>query len=498
MNAVMQRTTTRLAALVCAGLGLVASAFAQPATPSEQPEVWHLNVKAQAVARPALQYSLLFRPIDQVPGNAAPLYLMAMREAARIDVPPVDKNALAGKGLPPTDEGDMMYYYLALPLEKLPVKDLEEFMRPYESALVQLDAATQREYCRWELPVRDKGVETLVPYLNDARHLTNVASLRVRLHAARGEHAEALRGLRAIFELARDIGTDGLLFQALVGNGLAAVGVDRIREIVQEPGGPPNLYWPLANLPRPFSDLREALEWENVGLMTSLPPLKKLADGKTFTADDWRELVERQSQLAMISATRERPAVSLNSALGPAASGALIYPEAKRYLLSHGMPAEKVDALPVSEALGRYLLSEYQAGFDEMTKWAGLPYWQAQPGMQRWQQELFKPTASTPVRALLHSLPAVGRAASVFAKFDARIAALQTVEALRAYAAAHDGKLPDSLDALDAADTPAPLNPMTGKPFAYHVEADRAIIEIPAVPGEPPRTGLRVEVTIVK
>jgi hypothetical protein len=45
------------------------------------------------------------------------------------------------------------------------------------------------------------------------------------------------------------------------------------------------------------------------------------------------------------------------------------------------------------------------------------------------------------------------------------MAALRVVEALRHYAATHDGKLPDNLSRLS--ETPIANDPFTGKPFGY-------------------------------
>jgi hypothetical protein len=55
------------------------------------------------------------------------------------------------------------------------------------------------------------------------------------------------------------------------------------------------------------------------------------------------------------------------------------------------------------------------------------------------------------------------------------LAALTAVEALRTYAAAHDGKLPEQLS--DVTETPVPDNPATGWPFEYHVESGMATLK---------------------
>jgi hypothetical protein len=65
-------------------------------------------------------------------------------------------------------------------------------------------------------------------------------------------------------------------------------------------------------------------------------------------------------------------------------------------------------------------------------------------------------------------------------RLDRRVAALRAVEALRLHAAAHDGRLPNSLDPVKA--VPVPDDPMTGKPFPYRREGESAVLTGPASP----------------
>jgi hypothetical protein len=69
---------------------------------------------------------------------------------------------------------------------------------------------------------------------------------------------------------------------------------------------------------------------------------------------------------------------------------------------------------------------------------------------------------------------------------DREAALLQCVEALRAYTAAHGGKLPKSLEELSP-DTPALLDPLMGKPFDYQIDGDtvtlRAVSPFPGFQG---------------
>jgi hypothetical protein len=468
-----------------------------PGSPQQQaPETWRMTVHPQPVARPALKHALLPDPADQTAGNAATAYLMASYEAIRVERKFVDPADLTRKKLPPAENDDLLGYYLEdVPAAQLPVEDVEQFLFNYRSALDLLDVATHRDHCRWDTAMREQGVAALLPHLNPSRLLANVAWLRVRLHIARKDYPAAANGVQDIFQLAHNLNDEAPLIQALVGTGIQALGTNGVRDLVQQPGAP-NLYWPLANLPRPFMDLRSSVQWERAAVLAAMPELRR-ADTDPLTADEWTRLVTRAPALALGSRPQD-DARSAGETFSAAAAGALLYPKAKQLLIDQGAAREQVDALPVPAVLGRYVLAMYEAQFDELIKWAGLPYPLAEPGMRRDFEAIVQQRSDAATALFLNVVPSVSTAATQMAKIDRRVAALQTVEAIRAYAATTDGKLPARLE--DMTDTPAPTDPITGKPFAYRVEgADRATIEGAPPPSDvTPRGGLRIELTLAR
>ena len=68
-------------------------------------------------------------------------------------------------------------------------------------------------------------------------------------------------------------------------------------------------------------------------------------------------------------------------------------------------------------------------------------------------------------------MPAVDKVLRVRGRLDQRIALLRHVEALRLYAAEHDGTLPAKLSEISV---PLPDDPFTGKPFRYEVTGNTA------------------------
>jgi hypothetical protein len=81
-------------------------------------------------------------------------------------------------------------------------------------------------------------------------------------------------------------------------------------------------------------------------------------------------------------------------------------------------------------------------------------------------------------------MPAIGNALLANARIERLLDALQCVEAIRMYAAEHDGALPESLDAMT--ETPVPIDPVTGKPFEYKkVDDATATLSASYPPGGP-------------
>jgi hypothetical protein len=93
--------------------------------------------------------------------------------------------------------------------------------------------------------------------------------------------------------------------------------------------------------------------------------------------------------------------------------------------------------------------------------------------------------------------PSVYRVHRIRWLLDQRIALLRHVEALRLYAAEHDGRLPAKLSEIAV---PLPDDPLTGKPFRYEVTGDTAHLrgQAPVVEEKNPEFNVHYEVTLRK
>jgi len=90
--------------------------------------------------------------------------------------------------------------------------------------------------------------------------------------------------------------------------------------------------------------------------------------------------------------------------------------------------------------------------------------------------------------------PAHERVRMIMNRLDRNVATLQSVEALRLYAATHDGKFPKELSSIT--EVAVPIDPVTQKPFVYRCTGSNAVLEAPAPKGATEREAIRYELKL--
>ncbi len=462
---------------IIAGLALFATA-AQP-----QPgEPIRLTVRPAPEMVPALKYRLQPGLEDSEPGNRALLYYRSLSPESWSNI----------------RQPQMMEKVsntLHTPLQELKGQTRAEVQWAVNVAILrQMDRATQRDYLDWGIAsqIRKDGIGLLLPDVQSFREIATLLALRARLEMADGHHDKALNSLRTGMTLGRDVSQAPTIIKGLVGAAIVSVMLEQLEDLIQTPGAP-NLYWALTDLPRPLIDIRHGLEGEKVMVLATLPPLKEAVEGRVLTPEQQHTLMKLVYGLASGGSGEVR-------SLFPAEMDVLlrltkVYPLAKKALIAQGRKPAEVDALPVVQVVMLYSWQQYLRLRDDLFKWYGLPYWQAGPGLERAEAELKRAraemTEGLPLASLL--LPALQKVALAQARTERRLDALRCIEAVRLHAA-HDGKLPPSLDDITA--VPVPTDPMTGKPFEYKAEGNRATLFGPPPPGGGAIYSLRYEITL--
>jgi hypothetical protein len=457
------------------------------AEPQRDPdETIRLKLQPAAAPVPALKYQLLPELRDQKPGNAVLLYYRAFSPEWMTWRREQQKQIDAW-----TDD-----------MRKVPGKELRWVLT--SAQLKEIDLGARRAYADWELAerARAEGIGLLLPDMQGFRQLAVLLAMRARLEMADGHLDQAAHTLQTGLALGRHIGEGPTLIQSLVGAAVTNLMLIQVEEMIQTPKAP-NLYWALTQLPAPFIDLRKPYQGERLMVDNLFPGMREmLADPRTKPLSEAQvhELVDRLAgALQGLGLTSEH--YRWQGRIGLAALAAQIYPQAKRFLLSQGRAAKDVEAMPVIQAALLYEIHNYDRHLDNSIKWAGLPYWQARAGMDQAERELRQAKAAGPGNGTFLAtllVPAAVRVQQASARTDRRIAALRCIEALRLHVAARDGKLPGRLG--DIQEVPVPSDPMTGRPFTYTVDGNRAVLYAPPPDGEKagPHNTLRYELTVAR
>ena len=446
---------------------------AQPPSSNPAPEVIRLRLHPVRVAQPALRYKLLPDATELVPGNAATLYMLAHNLPDLLDPP---------GGID----------YLNTPIDRLPRQQWEQLLANYSEALLCADLAARRQDVHWDVGLRERGFNALLPHLNTIKHLVNVLGVQARFQIAQQDWPGALRTMQTGFATARHIADRGVLIHALIQVGVAEVMLNRgVHEWIVRSDSP-NLYWALSTLPQPFVDLTSIARFEQASMSFTSPLIAQAMKDKLPT-DQWtaavREIVHLYSARTAPT-TQPVPAAALLASTDRIIQAAL--PRAREYLVAAGFPREQVEAMPPAQAAGAYFVHQYRMVSDDLWKGWELPYAESAPHMRRAQEELIRLQQQPPLNPLLTTAPHVWRARFVIARSDRYVAMLRIVEALRDHAARHEGRPPRSLD--DIADLPLPMDPVTGKPFGYRSDGQTATLEAASHDGS---RGRRYELTFI-
>jgi hypothetical protein len=352
---------------------------------------------------------------------------------------------------------------LSMPLKELPAQELQDYG---SIALKQADWAARLDNPDWQilLKLKTDGVGLLLPDLQELRSLASALKVRFRAEVALGRFDQALRTARTMFAMSRHLAEHPTLIGDLVGIAVAAVAIGPLEEMLEQQGCP-NLYWALTNLPCPLVPLDKGVEGERAIVLAEFHDLD---DRAPMSADQVKRFIAH----ADIVLGESGPAIRVRKWLDARIKDTAKVAAARRRLVEHGLPEERLLRFPAEQVILLDEKREYEVRRDDIMKNMALPVWQVQAfGIQT---KLVGPPS-------LFSdafIPGVYGVRLKQVKLDQRIALLRHVEALRLYAAEHDGSLPARLSDVSV---PLPDDPFTGKPFRYEVSKNTAHLR-----GSPP------------
>jgi hypothetical protein len=460
-------------ALLLTLLPLSAQGEPMDGEPKEPPvPVVKLAPQASGTAPRALRYRLLPLHSELQPGNAAPMWLRASQAAREVNK-------------------KVNLDWLGTPLKDLPKEEIRDCLAHYGPALRIAEQAAHRRTCDWETPPF-KPDHWDFPYteLQSCRELAQFLSIRCRLALGEGDFDEAARSLRIGLALARHLGDGDTIIQSLVGIAIAGVMFADIEEWMQIPGSP-NLYWALTALPVPFIDVRRAMEVEFDNIAHAVPDFENLRERILRDPAQIEAMVGRLSKL-VANYTNDAPDSEIR--FGVAVLVAKTYPDARKSLLAAGYKDERLVAMSPLQVVLISWLDENDRYRDDVLKATSLPPWQAKAVLDNVDRRIkeLKARLDNPIVTLL--FPAIHKIYDARVRLERTVTSLRCGEALRLYAADHDGKAPARL--IDVTAVPLPTDPVTGKGYdSWYKSTDgRGVLDVPSMQPQAPQLGRRFEI----
>jgi hypothetical protein len=424
-----------------------------------------MTVDPAATPSPALRYVLLPEYSEMNPGNPIQALMKCFMEQQKFFF---DKQ-----------EVERRESLLTMPLAELPAGELAGYGG---NALRQADWAARLDQADWQIMLQMKrdGIGTLIPDVQQMRLIASALKVRFRGEVAAGRFDQAVRTAKTLFAMSRHLGEHPTFVGELVGIAVANVAIGPLDEMLQQPGCP-NLYWALTFLPTPLVPLDAGADGERHWVR---PLFHDLDNGHAMSAAELAKLIEQID--VQYGDVEGLPSPVVRHWVDERSKDEKYLATARRRLAGSGIVEERLRTFPAEQVI---LLDEQRAcgeRHDDVLKLVHLPTWQV--------DELTARIMSQP-KPLFDTAPQVAKVRRAQARLDQRIALLRHVEALRLYAAEHDGKLPARLS-----DVSVPLveDPFTGKPFRYEVQGNTAHLRgsAPAAEEQNPAFNVHYEITV--
>jgi hypothetical protein len=413
-----------------------------------------LRVQPMPAPEPALRYMLLPELKEMSPGNPIQNYLKCALDEYRF---------VFDKG-----QFERRETLLAMPLAEVELEELHDFGK---SALAQVDRAARLDNPDWQilLKIKADGIKTLLPDLLQIRGLTRALQQRFRSEVAISRFDEAIRTAKTMFAMSRHLDAHPTLIGNLVGIETANLAIAALDEMLAQPGCP-NLYWALTNLPAPLVTFESGRAGERLMVSTVFDGLNSEAP---MSAAELKKFIDSLDVL-LGDGDAAKANARVRAWIDERARDQARIAAASARLIKSGIPEKAVRSFSTDQLILLDEKRECDVRFDDVTKILGFPAWQVEL-----LAENAKPSKEPALfaDALVSEEYAVRRSQG---RLEQRIALVIHVEALRMYAAEHNGAFPSRLADISV---PLPADPFRGKAFRYEATGKTAHVR-----GTPPES----------
>jgi hypothetical protein len=389
----------------------------------------------------------------------------------------VSRAVMLSLQLPPETKKEFAERYnewTEMPAKDLPVDDVRKVLDSSASALNELQRAENLMRLDYNVQLdqlsASEMIQTLLPELQEMRHLGRLLNLRARLAIAEKRWDDVVDDCRLGFRLSEFAGhSTDFLVSRLVGFAITRMMLEVVKEAIQSPECP-NLYWALAGLPENrLFETRESIEYESVLLsriFEDTNPLPADPIGEV-TARERIRAMSRQANLTMFYGWGKGQDRSESSQLLTGMYVVMMAEPSRDLLASTPEWGERARDLSAPEAVLRATQLKLARIRDRWVAWSLLP-------PELWDEYKAERNAAFDVNQssvdLMESLvsmltPAVNAARMAGRRTHQQWNWMLTIEAIRMHAA-NKGQLPTTIQNMRP--VPAWQDAIAAKPFGYH------------------------------
>ncbi len=417
-----------------------------------------VEITPKAIESPVLKYRFVPREDELKPGNAVPILLR----------------------LPWEQQNWMQKVFHKLhEWDEVPLTDpkWKNFSDLPERFFEDMKRAAYKREAHWEYPIGEvPAMFVLLPDLQGLRNfLGHGLSAKAKYHLSQGQMNETIDVIKVGITNGRHIAQTPFVINQMVAAVIERTMLDRAVDVISHPKSP-NLYWALSSIPKNILSLERTADLEGNILVMTFPFLSELE--KPRTDEEWKKLLHQQlsyleTSVGMIVPKGEAAKKKAFSAAENVARGELP--------ALMGIAPEKVEKMTAEEALIRWFALNHARIDSRYNAYVTLPAREALPQLIKLNQDChafyknfnakFYDFFKNPLfnYMILHSI-------------YRKIQTIRIIEAVRHYAAGHEGKLPEKLE--DITDLPIPFDCFTDKPFVWKVKRNVATLTAPELPDE--------------
>ena len=456
-------------------LAVVSTAHAQPnPEPKDGKVTIPLTLSPTALPKPLSRFYLTPQYKEMQPGNRIPSYMKTYMEQATF----FSKD--------PSAEREK---WNSMKLEDLPLESIKKsdcirglaYMNPDDTflktpsgpitfarsgrPLADVDEGSRMLTSDWQMwfQLRRDGFSTLMPEVQKMRELASVLNVRMRYEIATKDFEKAAYSARTFFGLVQSFETHPTLIAALVGLAIEAICLNRLEEMIQQPGCP-NLYWSLTEIPFEAVNMRTAIQGEKLLCETMFGSLLK-AKGEIPAAELGR-IIKQMDMVIYLAHEGSKKLLDASIRYAELVKDEKKVAAGRAFLIETGMQPDVVKTFSPLQVIATNDVRHYEVDLDEMFKTYGLPYPDAEKIGNR-----IDPSTDALLSSTL--LPATNTVRRARIRLQQRVAYLRVIEAIRLHAFDNAGKPPATLKAIK---TPLPLDPVTGEAFQYSVKEEIATL----------------------